>query len=127
MSELMQVNKRKLNCIEDPEELLKIYIKKRWEEPQSSLISSDYPSLYYKCGCSENHALRDTLYTHVAPLINFIFYCENGFMTAVKIKGVIRLRPIVLWTCSLEVFVVMIQRISEILDSINNGQEEQLF
>ena len=124
MSELMQVNKRKLNCIEDPEELLKIYIKKRWEEPQSSLISSDYPSLYYKCGCSENHALRDTLYTHVAPLINFIFYCENGFMTAVKIKGVIRLRPIVLWTCSQAVFIVMALNISEILDSIKNAQEE---
>ena len=120
MSELMQVNKRKLNCIEDPEELLKIYIKKRWEAPQSSLISSDYPGLYYECGCSENHGLVDTPYTHVAPPVNFIFYCKNGFMTAVKIKGVIRLRPIVLWTSPLGIFITMTEKISEILDSINN-------
>ena len=45
-------------------------------------------------------------------------------MTAVKIKGVFRLRPIVLWTCKLEVFIEMTEKISEILDSINNVQEE---
>ena len=50
------------------------------------------PAFYYECGCSETHALRDTPYTHVAPIVNFIFYCENGFMTVVKIKGVFRLR-----------------------------------
>ena len=50
------------------------------------------PAFYYECGCSETHALRDTPYKHVAPIVNFIFYCENGFITAVKIKGVFRLR-----------------------------------
>ena len=45
-------------------------------------------------------------------------------MTAVKIKGVFRLRPIVLWICKLEVFIEMTEKISEILDSINNVQEE---
>ena len=82
------------------------------------------PAFYYECGCLETHALRDTPYKHVAPIVNFIFYCENGFMTAVKIKGVFRLRPIVLWTCKLEVFIEMTEKISEILDSINNVQGE---
>ena len=50
------------------------------------------PAFYYECGCSETHALRDTPYKHVAPIVNFIFYCENGFMTVVIIKGVFRLR-----------------------------------
>ena len=94
-----------MEAISDPKELLNIAYKDNWQNrDKNPFVSSDYKSLTYECGCSEEHILRDTDFTLIAPIVQFIFHCRNDYLTAVKVKGFFSQKAISKWSSRVDVF-----------------------
>jgi len=111
-----------MRIIEDVKELVQAYIQDRWTHRDANpYSSSDYNDLYFDCGCTEQHILRDTKYNLIAQPVKFIFECNNGFMTAVRVKGILFQKSIELWSCKADLFWKAQKYMKETVDMIDNG------
>lgn len=109
------------HSIESSEELRNLYLD-RYYGPPPSIVSSDYPGLFYQCACCNVHPLSHTKFTHFARPTSFIFKCENNFMTAVQVKFKwmsFKHEVIHLWSCSEKIFLEMIDGIKKDIEFIN--------
>ena len=78
-----------VEVITEVDDLVEQYIKDMWSHKSGNpYSSSDYKGLTFSCGCGEEHILRDTDYNLIALPVKFIFECRNGFMTAIRVKGI---------------------------------------
>tara|TARA_B100000953_G_scaffold285702_1_gene266557 strand:+ start:165 stop:500 length:336 start_codon:yes stop_codon:yes gene_type:complete len=111
-----------MKIIEDVEELIDSYTGDMWFDKETNTYSSsDYKHLYYDCGCGEPHVLRDTEYNLIARPVKFIFECSNGYMTAVRVKGILFQKSIELWSCKADLFWKAQKKMKEIVDMIDHG------
>jgi len=112
-----------MEVITNVDDLVDQYIKDMWAHKSGNpYSSSDYNGLTYSCGCGEEHILRDTDYNLIAVPVKFIFECRNGFMTAVRVKGMLFQKSIEMWSCKSDLFFQAQEKMKEILDMINKQE-----
>ena len=111
--------------IKEPKELLNLIYKDSWQHrDKNPIISSDYKGLTYACGCGEDHILRDTDFTLIAPIVQFIFHCRNDYLTAVKVKGFFSQKAISKWSCTTNVFDGMEHLRKEMIEEMREVDKE---
>lgn len=114
-----------MEVINDPKELLNIAYKDNWQHrDKNPFVSSDYKALTYECGCGEDHILRDTDFTLIAPIVQFIFHCRNDFLTAVNVKGFFSQKAISKWSCTTDVFDKMEELKREMIAEMREADRE---
>lgn len=115
-----------MKVIEEPKELLNLIYQDNWQHrDKNPFVSSDYKSLTYECGCGENHILRDTDFTLIAPIVQFIFHCNNNYLTAVKVKGFFSQKAISKWSCTTDTFDKMEDLRREMIEEMRKANNEE--
>ena len=95
-----------MNEINNPEELMVELVKGKWfPKSANPAASSDYPGLSYNCGCGSSHLLSYTDFIMVGNPVKFVFFCENDYLTGVRVKGIFRQKSYELWTCKKNLYL----------------------
>jgi|TARA_B110000114_G_scaffold165605_1_gene186083 hypothetical protein len=99
-----------MNRIDNVDELLEELVTGRWHPKSANpLASSNYPGLSYSCGCGSDHMLSFTDFIMVGNPVKFVFFCDNDYLTGIRVKGIFKQKSYELWTCKKSLYLEAIE------------------
>ena len=102
---------KKITKVDD---LVEELVTGQWHPKSANpIFSSDYPGLHFSCGCGSDHALSFTDFIMIGTPVKFVFFCENDYLTGVRVKGMFRQRAIELWTCKKSLYLKAVKKVNE--------------
>ena len=101
-----------MKTINNSEELIIELIEGKWHPKSANpMASSDYQGLTYNCGSS--HLLSYTDFIMVGAPAKFVFFCENDYLTGVRVKGIFKQKSYELWTCKKSLYLEAVGKVNE--------------
>ena len=100
--------------INSSEELIMELVEGKWSPKSANpAASSDYIGLSYKCGCGSSHLLSYSDFIMIGFPARFVFFCENDYLTAVRVKGIFKQKSYELWTCKKSLYLKAAGKVNE--------------
>jgi hypothetical protein len=87
-----------MKIITTEEELLE-YMDKDKPMPPHVLVTGGYGNLQYECSCGNSHGVNSVQKIACYRPVKFMFKCNEGFYTLVRIKGIFSQTAVSEWGC----------------------------